>query len=138
MIVLDTNVVSEMMRPVPDAKVMQWMNAQAADELWLNSIVVSELLFGVARLPAGARRHQLTQAVQVTIDQDFAGRIASFDLEAAVAYAQIVSSCEAKGRSIDMADAQIASICWVQEATLATRNTKHFEGLGLKLVNPWI
>lgn len=137
MIVLDTNVVSEMMRAVPDAKVMQWMNAQAADELWLNSIVVSELLFGVARLPAGARRQQLTRAVQATIDQDFADRIAPFGLEAAVAYAQIASSCEAKGRPIDMADAQIAAICVVHDAALATRNTKHFEGLGLKLINPW-
>lgn len=68
---------------------------------------------------------------------DYAGRILSFDLEAAAAYAEISARCMAKGRPIDMADAQIAAICWVQDAQLATRNTKHFEGLGLNLINPW-
>lgn len=138
MIVLDTNVVSEMMRSAPDAKVEKWLNMQAAEELWLNSIVASELLFGAARLPEGARKQQLSKAIQETMEQDFAGRILSFDLDAATAYAEISAHCEAKGRPIDMADAQIAAICWVQNAELATRNTKHFEGLGLKLINPWI
>ena len=139
MIVLDTNVVSEMMRATPDARVEKWLNAQAGDALWLNSVVVAELLFGVARLPEGARKLQLAAAaIQETIEQDFAGRILSFDLEAAVAYAQIVSRCEAKGRPIDAADAQIAAMCLVQDAPLATRNTKHFDGLGLQVINPWL
>ena len=138
MIVLDTNVVSEMMRIAPDAKVEKWLDAQVADELWLNSIVIAELMFGAARLPEGAKKRQLLKAIQGTVEEDYAGRILSFDLEAAAAYAEIAARCMAKGRPIDMADAQIAAICWAQNATLATRNTKHFEGLGLNLINPWL
>ena len=138
MIVLDTNVVSEMMRIAPDAKVEKWLDAQMTDELWLNSIVIAELMFGAARLPDGAKKRQLAKSIQGTVEQDYAGRILSFDLEAAAAYAEISARCEAIGRSIDMADAQIAAICWVQDAQLATRNTKHFEGFGLKLINPWL
>ena len=138
MIVLDTNVVSEMMRIAPDAKVEKWLDAQMTDELWLNSIVIAELMFGAARLPDGAKKRQLAKSIQGTVEQDYAGRILSFDLEAAAAYAEISARCEAIGRPIDMADAQIAAICWVQDAQLATRNTKHFEGFGLKLINPWL
>lgn len=138
MIVLDTNVVSEMMRAAPDAKVEKWLDAQPANDLWLNSIVIAELMFGVARLPEGARKQKLSKVIQGTVEEDYAGRILSFDLEAAAAYGEIAARCEAKGRPIDMADAQIAAICWVQDAQLATRNIKHFEGLGLKLINPWL
>lgn len=126
-----------MMRPVPDATAKQWLNEQLTDELWLNSIVVAELLFGVARMPEGTRKQRLTQTSKEIVEQNFTGRILSFDLEAAAAYAEISARCMAKGRPIDMADAQIAAICWVQDAQLATRNTKHFEGLGLNLINPW-
>ena len=137
MIVLDTNVVSEMMRPAPDPSVLNWLNTQIAGELWLNSVVVSELLFGIARLPAGARKRQLAETFAAMLEQDFAGRILPFDLEAAVIYAELAAGCEAKGRPVEMADAQIAAICLAQGAKLATRNLKHFEGLGLVLVNPW-
>ena len=135
MIVLDTNVVSEMMRPAPDPSVLNWLNTQIAGELWLNSVVVSELLFGIARLPAGARKRQLAETFAAMLEQDFAGRILPFDLEAAVIYAELAAGCEAKGRPVEMADAQIAAICLAQGAKLATRNSKHFEGL--VLVNPW-
>ena len=137
MIVLDTNVVSEMMRPAPDPSVLNWLNTQIAGELWLNSVVVSELLFSIARLPAGARKRQLAETFAAMLEQDFAGRILPFDLEAAVIYAELAAGCEAKGRPVEMADAQIAAICLAQGAKLATRNLKHFEGLGLVLVNPW-
>jgi toxin FitB len=137
LIVLDTNVVSEMMRIAPDSNVEKWLDAQMAGELWLNSVVIAELMFGAARLPDGAKKRQLVKSIQGTIEEDYAGRILSFDLEAATAYADISARCLSKGRSIDMADAQIAAICWVQDAHLATRNTKHFEGLGLSLINPW-
>jgi toxin FitB len=137
LIVLDTNVVSEMMRPAPDSTVLHWLNTQVAEELWLNSVVVSELLFGIARLPAGARKRQLADTFAAMLEQDFAGRILPFDVEAAVVYAELAAGCEAKGRPVDMADAQIAAICLAQGAKLATRNLKHFEGLGLGLVNPW-
>ena len=125
------------MRPAPDASVLNWLNTQVAEDLWLNSVVVSELLFGIARLPAGARKRQLAETFAAILEQDFAGRILPFDLEAAVIYAELAAGCEAKGRPVAMADAQIAAICLAQGAKLATRNSKHFEGLGLVLVNPW-
>ena len=125
------------MRPAPDSTVLSWLNAQVAEELWLNSVVVSELLFGITRLPAGARKRQLADTFAAMLEQDFAGRILPFDLEAAVIYAELAAGCEAKGRPVEMADAQIAAICLAQGAKLATRNLKHFEGLGLGLVNPW-
>ena len=137
MIVLDTNVVSEMMRPAPDPSVLNWLNTQVAGELWLNSVVVSELLCSMARLRAGARKRQLAETFAAMLEQDFAGRILPFDLEAAVIYAEMAAGCEAKGRPVEMADAQIAAICLAQGAKLATRNLKHFEGLGMVLVNPW-
>ena len=101
-------------------------------------MVVAELLLSAVRLPEGVRKQQLASAIQATIEQDFAGRILSFDLETAVVYAQIASRCETKGRRINVADTQIAAICLVQDAALATRNTKHFEGLGLRVINPWL
>lgn len=125
------------MRPAPDSTVLSWLNTQVTEELWLNSVVVSELLFGMVRLPAGARKRQLAETFAAMLEQDFAGRILPFDLEAAVIYAELAAGCEAGGRPVDMADAQIAAICLAQSAKLATRNLKHFEGLGLVLVNPW-
>lgn len=136
--VLDTNVVSELMRPAPDAAVLAWLNDQPAYMLWLNSVVVSELLYGVARLSEGKRRAQLAQTVQAMLAEDFPGRVLSFDLEAAVVYADLVAMRERQGQPIDVADAQIAAICLAHGATLATRNTKHFEGVGLTLMNPWL
>ena len=137
MIVLDTNVVSELMRAQPDAAVLRWMDAQSPTSLWLNSVVVSELLYGVAKLPKGKRKEQLILAVAAMVDEDFAGRVLSFDVDAAAEYASLVVMRENTGLSVSMADAQIAAICLSQGATLATRNTKHFEGLGLTLINPW-
>ena len=127
-----------MMRPAPDSSVLNWLNTQVAEELWLNSVVVSALLFGMARLPAGARKRLLTDTFAAMLEQDFSGRILPFDLEAAVIYAELAAGCEAKGRPVEMADAQIAAICLAQGAKLATRNLKHCGGLGLVLVNPWL
>ena len=135
---LDTNVVSELMRPAPEAAVLSWLNRQASDTLWLNSVVVSELLYGIARLPDGKRRAQMAQTVQAMLDEDFSGRVLPFDLDAAVVYADLVAMRERQGLAIDIADAQIAAICLAHGATLATRNIKHFDGLGLTLINPWV
>jgi predicted nucleic acid-binding protein len=137
LIVLDTNVVSELMRAQPDASVLRWMDAQSPPALWLNSVVVSELLYGVAKLPKGKRKEQLITAVAAMVDEDFAGRVLSFDVDAAAQYASLVVMRENAGLSVSMADAQIAAICLAHGASLATRNTKHFEGLGLTLINPW-
>ena len=125
------------MRPAPDSNVLSWLNMQVAEELWLNSVVVSELLFGITRLPTGARKQQLADTFSAMLSEDFAGRILAFDLEAAVIYAELAAGGEAKGRPLAMAEGQIAAICLAQGAKLATRNLKHFEGLGLVLVNPW-
>ena len=138
MIVLDTNVVSELMRAEPDAKVVRWLDAQQPDLLWLTSINVAELLYGLARLPDGARKRALAPAMASMLEQDFAGRILSFDVEAATVFASLAAERESMGQPVSQADAQIASICLVHQAQLATRNTRHFEGLGLVLLNPWV
>lgn len=137
MIVLDTNVVSETMRPRPERAVLDWLDRQQPDQLWLTAVNVAELMFGVARLPAGARQLQLADAIAVLLDEDFAGRVLAFDVDAAAVYAELVAERERAGRAIAMADAQIAAICLRHGATLATRNTKDFEGAGVALVNPW-
>ena len=137
MIVLDTNVVSELMRPVPNPAVLAWVDAQSDRHLWLCSVVVSELLYGLARLPMGSRRAQLTQAFEAMLAEDFAGRVLAFDLPAAVVYADLLSTREQQGQPLAMADAQIAATCLAHGARLATRNVRDFEGLGLSWVNPW-
>ena len=138
MILLDTNVVSELMRPAPSARVLQWLNLQPSREIWLSSVVAGELLFGLARLPEGARKQQLARTLSLMLSEDFQDRVLAYDLEAAVVYADLVAHRESQGRPISLADAQIASICLTHQASLATRNTKDFEGLGLTLINPWL
>ncbi len=138
MIVLDTNVVSEVMRLKPEPAVLAWLDAQPTDELWLTSIVAAELMFGVARLPDGARKRQLAQAVQITLEEDFAGRVLPFDLASASVYADVCARRERVGLPVAMADAQIAAICLAHNAILATRNRAHFDGLGLAIVDPWV
>lgn len=137
MIVLDTHVVSERVRHAPDLAVLAWVDAQPDQDLWLCSVVVSELLYGLARLPKGSRRTQLTKAVEAMLHEDFAGRVLAFDLPAAVTYADLVAAREQLGKPMAMGDAQIAATCLAHNARLATRNTRHFEGLGLMALNPW-
>ncbi len=135
--VLDTNVVSELMRPRPEPLVLAWIDAQVPSELWLTSVVAAELMYGVARLPDGTRQRQLAVALATVLEQDFAGRIVVFDLAVASVYAQLVADRERSGHAVAMADAQIAAACLVHGATLVTRNQRHFAGLGLSIINPW-
>jgi len=135
MIALDTNVVSELMRATPDDRVMRWLDAQAPDTLVITSVTVAELLYGIARLPAGRKRTQLEAALAETIEEEFT--ILPFDEAAAVDYATIVASQELRGRKVSMADAMIAATCMTAGATLATRNTKDFDPLGIELIDPW-
>ena len=100
--------------------------------------MAGELLFGLARLPEGARKQQLTRTLSLMLSEDFQNRVLAYDLEAAVVYADLVAQRESQGRPISLVDAQIASICLTHQASLATRNTKDFEGLGLTLINPWL
>lgn len=138
MIVLDTNVVSEFMRPEPNENVLLWVDEQNSSDLYLTAITVAELLYGVARLPAGRRRNQLGGLVEETIREDFNRRVLSFDEIAAGHYGDLVSSRESAGRPISIADAQIVAICRSHEAVLATRNVSDFSEVGVVVANPWL
>ena len=137
MIVLDTNVVSELIRPHPAARVVGWVRRQAALRLCLSSISESELRYGVEVLPEGSRRMKLRAAVEGLLREDFAGRILPFGSDAARAYALIAASRRAVGRPISRGDCQIAAIARSVGASVATRDTGGFEECGIDVVNPW-
>jgi predicted nucleic acid-binding protein len=136
-IVLDSNVVSELMRSRPHPGVVAWLDAQAPGDLCLCSVVAAELMFGVARLPDGERKRQLAQAMTTMLEEDFAGQVLPFDLAAASVYAAMAAQRERGGQPIALADAQIAATCLAHGASLATRNTRPFAGLELELICPW-
>jgi hypothetical protein len=134
MIVIDTNIASELMRDAPDHSVLAW--SASAGHLHTTALTVAEIEYGIARLPAGSRREQLA-AASAQVFADFGDFILPFDARAARRYARIVAGRQAMGRPIGMADAQIAAICAGWQATLATRNTGDFDGTGIAVVNPW-
>ncbi|MEM5277566.1 type II toxin-antitoxin system VapC family toxin [Cupriavidus taiwanensis] len=136
MIVLDTNVLSELMRVQAEPAVVCWLDRQEQDFV-VTAVTVAELLYGIARLPEGRRKTALRDAALQMLDEEFADRLLAFDADAAVHYAALVSRRERAGRPISMADAQIAAICLNHAATLATRNTRDFEGVDIRLANPW-
>jgi predicted nucleic acid-binding protein len=136
-IVLDTNVISELMRARAHPDVVAWVDEQPLNEVYLTAVTTAELRYGLARLPDGRRRTDLADRVRRTIEEDFAGRILPFDDEAASHYADIVVDREGRGLAISMADAQIAAICRNHAADLATRNTKDFAHTGIELIDPW-
>lgn len=138
MILLDTNVLSELMRALADPAVVDWLDRQEQDSLAVTAVTVAELLYGIARLPEGRRKTGLRDAALQMLDDEFAGQVLAFDEEAAAHYATIVSQRERSGRPISMADAQIAAICRKHAATLATRNTKDFDSVDNILANPWL
>lgn len=135
MIILDTNVVSELMRPAPDPGVVAWVAGEGA--LWLTAVSEAELRLGVALMPPGARASAVGAAVGAMLAEDFAGRILPFDGAAARAYAAICADRRAAGRPIAAFDAMIAAIARAAGATVATRNQRDFEGCGVDIVNPW-
>lgn len=137
MIVLDTNVVSELMRLQPEPAVLTWVDAQDAGQLCLVATGVAEILFGIERLPVGQRRDRLAETFADMLDHDFSGRVFPFDHHAAACCARTAADREAHGRPMSTADAQIAGTCQLHDAQLATRNTKDFEHCGLDLINPW-
>jgi len=137
MIILDTNVVSELMRPKPSDVVMSWIDAQWPTPLYITATTAAELLLGAANLPSGRRKRTVEERVVATIDVDFARRVLPYDRNAATHFADIASRRRRVGRPIDDADAQIAAVCRARSATLATRNGKDFEGTGVELINPW-
>jgi toxin FitB len=137
MIVLDTNVVSELTRRRPAARVLEWANAQEPRRLAITAVTAAELLYGVARLDDGARKAELAGEILGLMREDFSGRILPFDVVAAEHYATVVADRERRGRPIDVPDAQIAAICRRRGALLATRNVRDFEHAGIELLDPW-
>ena len=138
MILLDTNVLSELMRPAPDTAVLKWVDARPAADVWVSSITVAEIRLGVGLLPEGRRKERLLALAERMFDEDFSGRCLSFDASAAVEYASIVAARMSLGRPISVEDAQIAAIARAGRLVLATRNLKDFSGIeGLEIVDPW-
>ena len=137
MIVIDTNVVSELMRPTPEPAVMTWFSGQDSAELYLTAVSEAELRAGAAILPAGRRRDRLTAEVDAVVREDFAGRVLPFDSAAARAYAAIAVSRRSAGRPILEADCQIAAIARARDAAVATRNGADFEHCGIAVIDPW-
>jgi hypothetical protein len=138
-IILDTNVLSELMAPSPSPKVRAWISDQrATGKLCLTTISVAEILYGIELLPKEKRRDGLLTEAEAMFTEDFAGRTLPFDEPAARAFGKIAAARRGQGRPIAEFDAQIAAIASVNGATLATRNTADFEGCGVRLVNPWL
>ena len=137
MIVINTNVVSELMRARPDPAVLAWFAGHATETLFLTAVSEAELRTGAAILPDGQRRDRLVRAIDAMIDQDFAGRILPFDSPAARSYAEIAAARRAAGKPIMDADCQIAAITGACGAAIATRNVKDFGGCGIEVINPW-
>lgn len=136
MIVLDTNVVSEAMKPEPDAAVRAWLNEQAAETLYLSSVTLAELLFGIAALPIGRRKDLLANALDGLAGL-FEGRILPFDIDAARHYAELASTARKAGRGFPTPDGYIAAIAGSRGFTVASRDTSPYQAGGLRVINPW-
>jgi hypothetical protein len=137
MLILDTNVISEIMRSSPASRVLEWWSQQPAGELFTSTVTMAEILYGIELLPKGKRRDGLLAEAEAMFAQDFTLRILSFDEAAARAFGEIAAGRRAQGRPMADFDAQIAAIARSRRATLATRNTADFEECGVRLVNPW-
>jgi predicted nucleic acid-binding protein len=136
MIVLDTNVVSEAMKPEPDATVRAWLNDQVAETLYLSSVTLAELLFGIAALPAGKRKNRLARALDGLMDL-FEGRVLPFDADAARHYPELAMTARNAGRGFPTPDGHIAAIAASRDFMVASRDTSPYEAGGLQVINPW-
>lgn len=137
MIVLDTNVISEIFRPSPEPRVLEWL-ASLTGDVAITSITLAELLAGIRRLPEGRRKDELARGIDEAVALYRGSRaVLAFDADAAGRYAEVLALREAAGAPISTADAQIAAICLARGATCATRNVKDFQHTGVELVNPW-
>ena len=137
MVVLDTNVVSELMRDDPHADVLVWLDDQPTRELFVTAVTEAEVRTGIAFLPKGRRRRGIAEAADRAFGGLFAGRVLPFDSEAARAYAEIAATCRAVGRPISQADGQIAAIARSRGMAVATRNVRDFADMGIDLIDPW-
>jgi predicted nucleic acid-binding protein len=137
MIILDTNVLSALMREVPEAAVVAWMNQQPAASIWITSVTQFEARLGLALLPLGRRRQMLEKAFDRMLREDLENRVLDFDSAAAIEAASLAAARQKGGRSVDMRDTQIAGIVQARRGTLATRNVRHFSDLRIPVINPW-
>lgn len=138
MVLLDTNVLSEFMRPEPASQIVAWLDVQAPDQVWICAVTCAEIRLGIALLPDGQRKLALQAAANAMFEEDFGGRCLPFDETAASCYASVVASRTRQGRPISVEDAQIAAIALANCLTLATRNVRDFEAIdGLSVSNPW-
>ena len=137
MILLDTNVVSELMKMAPAPAIIIWINAQPGAAVFISAVTQAEILYGVALLPVGKRRDNLAEAARIAFETYFRGRILPFDSDAAEAFVELAAARRQSGRPIAQADAQIAAIAFSRGAVLATRNVSDFAGCGIKIINPW-
>jgi predicted nucleic acid-binding protein len=137
MILLDTNVVSETMRPMPDENVVRWLNRQDANTLFLSAVGVAELLVGVALLPEGRRKTSLVDRIEQGLVPTFAGRILPFDVACSRVYATMIQTTRAAGKAVSVSDAQIAATARARSMMVATRDEAAFRATGVEVVNPW-
>jgi predicted nucleic acid-binding protein len=137
MIILDTNVLSALMRTDPEASVVEWLNRQPTESVWITSITLFEARFGLALLTRGRRRQTLEAAFAQVLKEDLENRVLDFDSAAATEAAALAAERQKAGRPVDLRDTQIAGIALVRNATLATRNVRHFRDLKVPIVDPW-
>lgn len=137
MILLDTNVISALIQQHPDDAVVAWLDGLPAESIWTTSVTVFEVRTGLELLEPGRRRQRLEDAFTQLLAEDLDGRVQTFDQPAAVAAARLAVRGSREGRPVEVRDVQIAGIAAARKAALATRNIRHFRGLGVKLINPW-
>jgi toxin FitB len=137
MIILDTNVLSALMRMAPEAPVVAWLDRQPAESVWITSITLFEARLGLALLPASRRRQTLEASFARLLKEDLENRVLDFDSAAATEAALVAAERQKAGRPVDMRDTQIAGIALARRATLATRNVRHFRDLKVPIVDPW-
>jgi toxin FitB len=137
MIILDTNVVSALMRDPPDAKVTAWLDLQPRTSLWTSSVTVLEVRYGLEIMPVGKRRSSLVETFELILEK-IDRRVAGLDLDAAQRTADLMALRRKKGRPVELRDTMIAGIVLANHASLATGNTAHFQDLSVSLINPWV
>lgn len=137
MILLDTNLISEPLRPAPHPGVIAWIDAQPLETLFLSAVTVAELRAGIASLPAGKRRETLRERVESQVLPVFTGRVLAFDLAATQPYADLLAKSRSKGQAIGLADACIAAIAVTHGMSVATRDAAAFKAAGVAVINPW-
>lgn len=137
MIILDTNVLSAVMQDKPVPAVVQWLDQQAAESIWITTITLFETQFGLAILPKGRKRLALEEAFRALLEEELGNRVLDFDRAAAITAAELAAQRQKVGTPADMRDTQIAGIALSRRASIATRNVKHFSDLSVPVIDPW-